>query len=51
MAPAPLDPRHPHVSRLNPLERPEPRRWRRAQVTAATASDHLPGSTGPAGAR
>ena len=44
MAPAPLDPRHPHVSRLNPLDRPEPRRWRRSQAVAAPG-DHLPGST------
>jgi hypothetical protein len=42
MAPMPLDPRHPHVSRLNPLERPEPRRWRRSQ-RIAMAGDDRPG--------
>ena len=43
MTPAPLDPRHPHVSRLNPLERPEPRRWRHVQLRAVAAGDRQPG--------
>ena len=51
MSPTPLDPRTPHRSRLNPLERPEPRRFRHTQRVATAAGDHLPGPSGPAGVR